>query len=97
MGMKRSLERRRQRESREVLKRKFLMVPVVGSVDCPACGREVPIKFPAIPKSGAKITIRAGCPCGNEVAITVTGKGRPGSDREPGFQVHQESPTAPGR
>lgn len=74
MGLKRSFHRRQERQASAVIRRQFAPFRASTSVTCDACGREVTIEFPAVPKRGAQLTVRKACECGNVIAATLRGQ-----------------------
>lgn len=75
MGLKRTRERKRQRETAEKLKRHFLPVQATVPVTCDTCGRKFTVTIPAVPKKGGAIHVERACTCGREFAIMLSGRG----------------------
>jgi hypothetical protein len=83
MGVKRSFRRRKQREVHDLLRHKLIPRQAAVKITCGKCGREVTVVAPAVPKLGVQITGRTQCPCGNPIAVTLTGRGRATSTDPP--------------
>ncbi len=74
MGLKRSRERKKQRETAEKLKRHFLPVQASVPVTCDQCGRKFSVTIPAVPKQGGAIHVVRPCECGREIAVLLSGR-----------------------
>ena len=58
-----------------MLKHHFVPAKAQGKVTCGECGRSFPVTVPMVPKSGAQLTFRTACSCGNQITVTLTGRG----------------------
>lgn len=74
MGVRRNVQRRKERELRQVLKHHFVSAKAEGRITCGECGRSFPVTVPMVPKPGAEITFRTSCTCGNQITVTLTGR-----------------------
>jgi len=80
MGVRRDVQRRKEKELRQVLKRHFVPSKAEGKITCGQCGRSFPVTVPMVPKPGAELTFRSTCTCGNQITVRLIGpRAIPGS------------------
>jgi hypothetical protein len=77
MGLKRSFDRKRERERAELVRRRTLPVSANIHATCDVCGRKLILAVPRVPKRGTALRLTRACECGREVTLVLTGSAPP--------------------